>query len=104
MCYKDVSSPPNIISALVIVPICPLQHVPPVLLNLILNLEMRNFPMAGRLVYLLKSNPEVLERVSGLKIDLNLEQTQKRLLQQIKMSFQDLNLVKTILGKAICFD
>ena len=36
-----------------------LLHVHPVVPNLILNLEMRNFPLAGRLEHLLKATQKV---------------------------------------------
>ena len=58
------------------------------------------FSFGRKIGTFVKSNPEVLEWISGLKIDFNLEQTQKRVPQQTKMSFQDSNLVKTMLRKS----
>ena len=53
--YLRKTSPPTTISAPVKVTMGQLQHVHPVVPNLILNLEMRNFPLAGRLEHLLKA-------------------------------------------------
>ena len=62
--------------------------------NLFRNVKVSNFPLAGRLRYFVKhwkkltSNPEILEWVSGLKVDLILEPFQEKVPHHPKMSAQ----------------
>ena len=63
------------------------------------NVKVGNFPLAGRLQYFVKhwkkltSNPEILEWVSGLKIDFILEPFQEKFPHHPKMSAQESWLV-----------
>ena len=67
--------------------------------NLFPNVKISNFPLAGRLQYFVKhwkkltSNPEILEWVSGLKIDFILEPFQEKVPHHPKMSAQESLLV-----------
>ena len=77
-----------------IVPLHQLRDIHPLLRNLIPNVKVGNFPLAGRLQYFvnhwkkLRSNPEILEWVSGLKIDFILEPFQEKVPHHPKMSAQ----------------
>ena len=68
--YLRKACPSTTTSAPVIVHMYQLQHVHS-LLNLFTNSQMRNFPLAGCWQQLLRSNPEILEWVSGFKIGMN---------------------------------
>ena len=59
--------------------ITPVKRYTPIGAKIFPNVKVGNFPLAGRLQYFVKhwkkltSNPEILEWVSGLKIDFILE-------------------------------
>ena len=76
-----------------------LREIHPLVRNLFPNVKVSNFPLAGRLQYFVKhwkkltSNPQILEWVSGLKIDFILEPFQEKVPHHQKLSAQESLLV-----------
>lgn len=83
-----------------LVPLSQLEHVHPLVLNLFPNQQIGNFPLAGRLKYVLPqwqkltSNPKILEWVTGLTVDFMEKPVQHKLPHQANMSREESNLVK----------